>query len=214
MQESSAVSVAKWCSSAASCRKWGDEHKNIRLSTTDTGTEDYTRSCWAILPVVDPELMTSTAFRGARRTLTFAKQQTVGSDTSVPANACEVNVCFSQDTKSQITFFLPLNMWRTFMSICGPQPFLGFRDIISLLLSGTEFEMFRGRLSYNYSADLGIHWGQGSQTRGPLGHCVRPAMLFGNFQINNIHVIYFIHRCLKVFGQRVNKFLSNERIDG
>jgi len=30
----------------------------------------------------------------------------------------------------------------------------------------------------------------------------------------NMLVIYFIHWCLKVLGQRVNKFLFKERADG
>jgi len=37
----------------------------------------------------------------------------------------------------------------------------------------------------------------------PRGHFVQPAMLFGNFEMINIEVILFIHRCLKVLGQRV-----------
>jgi len=46
-----------------------------------------------------------------------------------------------------------------------------------------------------------VYLDQISQTRGPRGHCLRPAILFGNFQIINLHVIYFIHRCSKVLGQ-------------
>jgi len=42
----------------------------------------------------------------------------------------------------------------------------------------------------------------------------RPVTLFGNFQIINTYAIYIIRRCLKVLGQRVNKFLLNERTDG
>jgi len=34
----------------------------------------------------------------------------------------------------------------------------------------------------------------------PRGHFVQPAMLFGNFEIINIYIILFIHRCLKVLG--------------
>ena len=41
---------------------------------------------------------------------------------------------------------------------------------------------------------------QGLQTRGPRGHFVRPAMLFGNFQIINVYVIEFIRRCLRELG--------------
>jgi len=37
----------------------------------------------------------------------------------------------------------------------------------------------------------------------PRGHFVQPAMLFGNFEIINIYIILFIHRCLKVLGQPV-----------
>jgi len=44
----------------------------------------------------------------------------------------------------------------------------------------------------------------------PRGHFVQPAMLFGNFEIINISVFLFIHRCLKVLGQRVNKFILNQ----
>jgi len=54
----------------------------------------------------------------------------------------------------------------------------------------------------------------GSQTRGPQGRFVRPAMPFGNFQIIIIYIIEFIHRCLRVLGYRVNKFLLKERRDG
>jgi len=32
-------------------------------------------------------------------------------------------------------------------------------------------------------------------------------MLFGNFEINKIYVIWVIHRYLKVLGKGVNKFL-------
>jgi len=39
-------------------------------------------------------------------------------------------------------------------------------------------------------------------------------MLIGNFQIVSIQVIEFMRRCLKVLGQRVNKFLSNKCRDG
>jgi len=37
---------------------------------------------------------------------------------------------------------------------------------------------------------------------------------FWEFQTINLYVIYFIHRCLKVLGQLINKFLSNERREG
>ena len=33
---------------------------------------------------------------------------------------------------------------------------------------------------------------------------MQPTMLFGNFEIINIYVILFIHRGLKVLGQRVH----------
>jgi len=46
------------------------------------------------------------------------------------------------------------------------------------------------------------------------GYFVRPVLLFGSFQIINIQVILFIHRCLKVLDQRVNNFLLNEHRDG
>jgi len=36
---------------------------------------------------------------------------------------------------------------------------------------------------------------------------------FGNFQIIDIYVIYFIHRCLKALHYRVNKFLLNKHRD-
>ena len=42
---------------------------------------------------------------------------------------------------------------------------------------------------------------------------VRPVLLFRSFQIFNIQVISFIHRCLKVLHQRVNNFLLNEHRD-
>jgi len=32
-------------------------------------------------------------------------------------------------------------------------------------------------------------------------------MLFGNFQIINIQIIYFIHRCLKLLRQQVNRLV-------
>jgi len=61
---------------------------------------------------------------------------------------------------------------------------------------------------------------RGSQTRGdprtgcgPRGRFVRPAMLFGNFQVINICVIDFIHRCLNMLGQRVNKFLLKTNVE-
>jgi len=38
-------------------------------------------------------------------------------------------------------------------------------------------------------------------------------MRFGNFHTINIQVFYFIHRCLKVIRQRVNKFfLTNVEV--
>jgi len=42
-------------------------------------------------------------------------------------------------------------------------------------------------------ADAVIHLNQGSQTRGPRGRFVRPAMLFGNFQTIDI----YIAKCLE-----------------
>jgi len=42
---------------------------------------------------------------------------------------------------------------------------------------------------------------------------VRHTMLFRKFKIISINVIYFIHRCLKVLGQRVNNFFSNKGIE-
>jgi len=54
----------------------------------------------------------------------------------------------------------------------------------------------------------------GSQTHGPHvdreGILCSPLTLFGNFEIINIQVILFIHWCLKVLGQRVNKLILNQ----
>ena len=58
---------------------------------------------------------------------------------------------------------------------------------------------------------------QGSQTRGPRERFVQPGMFVGNCQMINVYIIrliHFTHRCLKVLGQRVNKFLTNELREG
>jgi len=41
----------------------------------------------------------------------------------------------------------------------------------------------------------------------------RPAMVFGNFQVINISVIYLVQRCLKVFGQAFCVTLKFQLID-
>jgi len=46
------------------------------------------------------------------------------------------------------------------------------------------------------------------------GYFLRPVLLFGSFQIINMQVILFVHRCLKVLDQRVNNFLLNKHGDG
>jgi len=55
-----------------------------------------------------------------------------------------------------------------------------------------------------------LHLPQGLK-HAARGYFMRLVLLFGSFQIINIQLISFIHRCLKVLGQRVNNFLSNER---
>ena len=60
----------------------------------------------------------------------------------------------------------------------------------------------RGRLTFFFlSLSKGLDQGlKDSGACGPRGHFVRAAMLFGNFQIIKIYVIWVIHRYLKVLG--------------
>jgi len=44
-----------------------------------------------------------------------------------------------------------------------------------------------------------------------LGQSINQLVLFGKFQLIDISGIYWIRRCLKVLGQRVNKPFLNER---
>jgi len=52
-------------------------------------------------------------------------------------------------------------------------------------------------------SDYSLH--QGSQTRGPQGPFVRPAMLFGNFQIINIYVAKCLEKgCREISESKLN----------